>query len=195
MTEPLGDAGARRSFQPAQERPTSASDRDRLFMQAALDEARLAYARGEVPVGAVAVYRDQIIARGHNCKESERDPTAHAEMIALRKAARVRGGWRLSGVTLYCTLEPCPMCAGAMVQARLPRLVYAVDDLKAGAAGSVVDIVQNPQLNHQVEVTRGVMGQEAESLLEAFFAALRRGEIARYSNRPGHGTWGFSKVP
>lgn len=150
-------------------------------MQAALEEARLAYAKGEVPVGAVAVYQGEIIARGHNCKESERDPTAHAEMIALREAARVRGGWRLVGVTLYCTLEPCPMCAGAMVQARLPRLVFAADDPKAGAAGSIVDLVQNPHLNHQIEVTRGMMSQEAQSLLDDFFCALRRGNIERYS--------------
>ena len=150
-------------------------------MQAALDEAGLAYAKGEVPVGAVAVYQDRIIARGHNCKESERDPTAHAEMIALRKAARIRGGWRLLGVTLYCTLEPCPMCAGAMVQARLPRVVFAADDPKAGAAGSIIDLVSSPHLNHQIEVTRGVMRQEAQSLLDEFFGALRKGDIARYS--------------
>jgi tRNA(adenine34) deaminase len=191
MSEPPQGMQARDALSDCpQDRPQSAPDRDRLFMQAALDEARRAYAKGEVPVGAVAVYQDQIIARGHNCKESERDPTAHAEIIALREAARIRGGWRLTGVTLYCTLEPCPMCAGAMVQARLPRLVYAIDDPKVGAAGSIVDLVQNPQLNHQIEVTRGVMGREAESLLEAFFVALRRGEIARYSKpagRPGHG--------
>jgi tRNA(adenine34) deaminase len=150
-------------------------------MQAALDEARRAYAKGEIPVGAVAVYQGQIIARGHNCKESERDPTAHAEMIAMRQAARVRGGWRLLGVTLYCTMEPCPMCAGAMVQARLPRLVFAVDDPKAGAAGSIVDLTRNPQFNHQVEVTRGVMAQQAGAMLDGFFRALREGGIIRYS--------------
>ena len=157
------------------------SDSDRRFMQAALDEARLAYAKGEIPVGAVAVYQSRIIARGHNCKESRRDPTAHAELVALREAARIRGGWRLLGVTLYCTLEPCPMCAGAMVQARLPRLVFAANDPKAGAAGSVVDLVQNPQFNHQIEITRGVLCQEAQSLLDMFFCALRSGDIARYS--------------
>jgi tRNA(adenine34) deaminase len=150
-------------------------------MQEALEQARLAYAKGEIPVGAVAVYQGEIIARGHNCKESARDPTAHAEMIALRKAARVRGGWRLTGVTLYCTLEPCPMCAGAMVQARLPRLVYAVDDPKAGAAGSIVDLAQHAQLNHQIQVTRGVMAQEAALMLKDFFRSLRHGELERYS--------------
>ena len=132
-------------------------------------------------MGAVAVYQGQIIARGHNCKESERDPTAHAEMIALRQAARARGGWRLLGVTLYCTLEPCPMCAGAMIQARLPRLVYAVDDPKAGAAGSILDLTRNPKLNHHIEVTRGVLAKEAESMLSRFFDALRSGDIMRYS--------------
>jgi tRNA(adenine34) deaminase len=150
-------------------------------MQAALEQARLAYDKGEVPVGAVAVYQGQIIAWGHNCKESERDPTAHAEMIALRAAACVRGGWRLSGVTLYCTLEPCPMCAGAMVQARLPRLVFALNDPKAGAAGSVVDLVQHAHFNHKIQVTRGVMAQEAASVLKGFFRALRNGELGRYS--------------
>ena len=107
------------------------------FMRAAIAEAALAFQKGDVPVGAVAVRDDQIIGRGHNRKEELKDPTAHAEMIALQEAARTLGGWRLIGVTLYCTMEPCPMCAGAMVQARLPRLVYAVDDPKAGAAGSV----------------------------------------------------------
>jgi tRNA(adenine34) deaminase len=161
---------------------TTHSDQDRMFMRAALAEAERAYAKGDIPVGAVAVYQDQIIARGHNCKESDRDPTAHAEMIALREAARVRGGWRLQGVTLYCTMEPCPMCAGAMVQARLPRLVFAVDDPKAGAAGSIVDLIQHSQLNHHVQVTRGVMAREVKSMLDGFFRALRSGDIVRYSH-------------
>ena len=164
--------------------PTPISSQHRQFMQAALDQARLAYAKGEVPIGAVAVYQGQVIAQGHNCKESERDPTAHAEMIALREAARFRGGWRLLGVTLYCTMEPCPMCAGAMIQARLPRLVFAVDDPKAGAAGSIVDVVQNARLNHQGEVIRGVMAQEAASMLDEFFRALRSGDLERYSQVP-----------
>jgi tRNA(adenine34) deaminase len=151
------------------------------YMRLALDQARLAFEKGEIPVGAVAVYQGQVIARGHNCKESERDPTGHAEMIALRNAARARGGWRLVGVTLYCTMEPCPMCAGAMIQARLPRLVYAVDDPKAGAAGSILDLLRHPRLNHHVQVTRGVMATETSALLDAFFAGLRSGHITRYS--------------
>ena len=150
-------------------------------MRLALDEARLALEKGEIPVGAVAVYQDQVIARGHNCKESQRDPTGHAEMIALRQAALARGGWRLLGVTLYCTMEPCPMCAGAMIQARLPRLVYGVDDPKAGAAGSIVNLLHHPRLNHHVQFTRGVMAAEIDAMLDDFFSGLRDGRITRYS--------------
>jgi tRNA(adenine34) deaminase len=150
-------------------------------MYQALCEARLALEKGEIPVGAVAVCRGQIIGRGHNQKETMRDPTAHAEMLALREAASARNGWRLMGVTLYCTMEPCPMCAGAMVQARLARLVYGIDDPKAGAAGSVVDLVQHPQLNHHIEIRRGVMAVEAEALLQEFFRGLRDGSIPRFS--------------
>ena len=150
-------------------------------MYQALCEARLALEKGEIPIGAVAVYRGQVIGRGHNQKETMRDPTAHAEMLALREAASARNGWRLTGVTLYCTMEPCPMCAGAMVQARLTRLVYAIDDPKAGAAGSVVDLMQHPQLNHHIEIQRGVMAVEAETLLQEFFRGLRDGSIPRFS--------------
>jgi tRNA(adenine34) deaminase len=145
-------------------------------MREALAEAEQALAQGDVPVGAVAVRGGVIVGRGHNCKEADADPTAHAEMIALREAARRLGGWRLVGVTLYCTLEPCPMCAGAMVSARLPRLVYGADDPKAGAAGSVVELLRDPRFNHQVAVTRGVLAEEAQALLERFFARLRSGQ-------------------
>ena len=151
-------------------------------MRQALAEARLAFERGEIPVGAVAVYRDQVIGRGHNRKESEKDPTAHAEILALREAARARGGWRLSQVTLYCTMEPCPMCAGALVSARVSRLVYGVDDAKAGASGSVMDLLQHPQLNHHVQVTRGVLADDAKALLVDFFRGLRKGTIPRFSD-------------
>jgi tRNA(adenine34) deaminase len=143
------------------------------FMREAIAEATHAFQKGDVPVGAVAVRDGQIIGRGHNRKEELRDPTAHAEMIALQEAARTLGGWRLIGVTLYCTMEPCPMCAGAMVQARLPRLVYAVDDPKAGAAGSVMDLLRNEQLNHRVEVISGVLAEEAGELMQEFFQRLR----------------------
>jgi tRNA(adenine34) deaminase len=144
------------------------------FMAEALAEARTAYRKREIPVGAVAVCDGRIIARGHNRKEEWSDATAHAEMIALREAAKTLGGWRLAGVTLYCTMEPCPMCAGAMVLARLSRLVYAVDDPKSGAAGSVLDVLGAPGLNHQVQVTKGVLAGEAGELLALFFRELRQ---------------------
>lgn len=154
---------------------------DEYFMHQALSEARHAFDKSEIPVGAVAVYQNQVIGRGHNCKETTRDPTAHAEILALQEAARTRGGWRLVDVTLYCTMEPCSMCAGAMVQARLPRLVYAVDDPQAGAAGSVVDLLQHPKLNHRVQIVRGVLQSEAAAMLAAFFRGLRDGTIPRHS--------------
>jgi tRNA(adenine34) deaminase len=154
---------------------------DEKLMRLALVEARLAYEKGDVPIGAVAVYQDQVIGQAHNQKETGRDPTAHAEILALQQAARVRGGWRLPGVTLYCTMEPCPMCAGAMVQARLPRLVFAVDDPRAGAAGSVIELLRHPLLNHQVKVVRGVLASEVEALLADFFRGLRDGTVPRFS--------------
>jgi tRNA(adenine34) deaminase len=127
------------------------------------------------------VHKDQVIARAYNTKEQARDPTAHAEMTAMRQAAERLGGWRLVDVTLYCTMEPCPMCAGAMVQARLPRLVYAIDDPKAGAAGSILDLLDHPQLNHRVQVTKGVLAADASEMLDRFFQELRRGDLPRYS--------------
>jgi tRNA(adenine34) deaminase len=144
------------------------------WMRLALAEADKAAAVGDAPVGAIAVCDGTVIGRGHNRKEHDRDPVAHAEIFALREAAHAVGGWRLVGVTLYCTLEPCPMCAGAMVQARLPRLVYAADDPKAGAAGSVIDLLQHEGLNHRVEVIRGVLAEEAAAKLTAFFQSLRQ---------------------
>ncbi len=146
---------------------------DAAWMRAALAEAERAFEHGDVPVGAVAVCRGTVIGRGHNRREADADPTAHAEMVALREAARVLGTWRLAEVTLYCTLEPCPMCAGALVLARLPRLVYGTDDPKMGAAGSVVELLREPRFNHRVSVTRGVLAAEAQALLERFFARLR----------------------
>lgn len=148
---------------------------DAAWMRRALAEAEQALAHGDVPVGAVAVRGGVAVGQGHNRKEADADPTAHAEMIALQEAARTLEGWRLAGVTLYCTLEPCPMCAGAMVSARLPRLVYGADDPKAGAAGSVVELLRDPRFNHQVAVTRGVLAKESQALLERFFATLRDG--------------------
>ena len=143
------------------------------FMRAALAEAKEAALAGDIPVGAVAVWRGEIIGRGRNRKEAMRDPTAHAEVLALREAARSRGGWRLPGVTLYSTLEPCPMCAGALVQARISLLVYAVADPRTGAAGSVYDLLCSPLLNHRVEVRGGGLADEVEALMERFFREMR----------------------
>ena len=154
---------------------------DEQFMRLAFREAEQAHWVGEIPIGAVVTHQGQVIGRGHNSKETLCDPTAHAEIIALRQAASSRGGWRLTGTTLYCTMEPCPMCAGAMIQARISRLVYGVDDPKSGAAGSALDLLQNTQLNHSVQVTRGVLAAEIADLLSTFFHGLRHGDISRYS--------------
>lgn len=143
------------------------------FMRLALDEARRAALHGDVPVGAVAVFEGRVIGRGRNRREIDHDPMAHAEMVALKQASQALNHWRLDGVTLYCTLEPCVMCAGAMVLARLPRLVYATDDPKAGAAGSVLDVTAHPRLNHRVAVEKGLLQAEAAALLVVFFARLR----------------------
>ena len=142
-------------------------------MRLALEEAARALEHDDVPVGAVAVLNGQIIGAGHNRREIDRDPSAHAEMIALRAASQSIRHWRLDDVTLYCTLEPCAMCAGAMVLARLPRLVYATADPKAGAGGSVMDILNHPQLNHHVAIEQGLMAEEAAALLVGFFSKLR----------------------
>ena len=146
------------------------------FMRAALEEAGAAALAGDVPIGAVAVWRGEIIGRGRNRKEEWRDPTAHAEILALREATQRRGGWRLPEVILYSTLEPCPMCAGAIVQARIALLVYAVADPKTGAAGSVFDLLHSPYLNHRVAVLSGVLADEVQSLMESFFRALRQAD-------------------
>lgn len=144
-------------------------------MREALALARAAGERGEVPVGAVALFEGRVVGRGANARESARDPTAHAELLALRKAARTLGRWRLSGVTLVVTLEPCAMCAGAMVLARVDRLVYAAPDPKAGAVGSLMDLSRDPRLNHRFPVERGVLAEEAGELLREFFRARRGG--------------------
>lgn len=146
---------------------------DGAFMDAALEEARRALDHGDVPIGAVAVLDGQIIGRGHNRREIDGDPTAHAEMLAIREAAQHVGEWRLERVTLYCTLEPCCMCAGAIVLARIPRLVYGALDLKAGCAGSIADVLRHPKLNHQVDVFVGVRAAECAALLSDFFRDLR----------------------
>ena len=145
-------------------------------MQAALDEAEAAKALGEVPIGAVIVFDGEIIGRGHNLRETSNDPTTHAEMVAIRQAAEHIGHWRLLDTTLYVTLEPCVMCMGAMILARIPRLVYACRDPRAGAVGSIYDFAQDERFNHKVEVTEGVLGTECSQLLRGFFKELRAGK-------------------
>lgn len=145
----------------------------KIWMSRAMDEARLALAHDDVPVGAVVVRDGEVLAAGHNRREADQDPTAHAELLAVRDAAARLGSWRLEGCTLYVTLEPCTMCAGALVLARLPALVYAASDPKAGAAGSLFDLVREPRLNHRIDVVEGVMAAEASELLKAFFSAAR----------------------
>jgi len=142
-------------------------------MQEALAEARAAGERGEVPVGAVVVADGRIVARAGNRTIADCDPTAHAEIIALREAAKVVGNYRLLGASLYVTIEPCAMCAGAMIQARIARLIYGADDAKAGAIRSCFSILDHPQLNHRVEVTSGIRADEAAAVLRDFFAARR----------------------
>ncbi|MDI6907015.1 MAG: tRNA adenosine(34) deaminase TadA [Thermoanaerobacterales bacterium] len=146
------------------------------LMREALAEAEKALALGEVPVGAVVAVGGRIVARGHNLRETQNDVTAHAEIVAMRAAARVLGGWRLENAAVYVTLEPCPMCAGALVQARVAQVVYGAEDPKAGAAGSVVELLREPRFNHQVEVIGGILAGECAALLQRFFARLRREE-------------------
>jgi tRNA(Arg) A34 adenosine deaminase TadA len=146
---------------------------DITYMAMALDEARRARAMGEVPIGAVVVCDGAVVAGAHNRRETDHDPLAHAEVLAIREAARRLERWRLSDCTVYVTLEPCPMCAGAMHQARIARLVYATTDPKAGAVGTLYDLSDDDRLNHRFEVTTGVLEKESAQLLSDFFAGLR----------------------
>jgi tRNA(adenine34) deaminase len=161
-------------------REISAADTDCEFMRLALREAEAAAAEDEVPIGAVIVHDDltggarRVIASAHNQREQLHDPTAHAEMIAITQAAGVLGDWRLEGCTLYVTLEPCPMCAGAIVLARIPRVVYGAADPKAGAAQSLFQLLSDARLNHRAEVTAGVLAEECGKLLSRFFEQKRR---------------------
>ena len=147
--------------------------RDEYFMRLALREAEHALDHDDVPVGAVIVKDGEVIGTGHNERELRNDPTAHAEMLALREASQAVGSWRVLDAVMYVTLEPCTMCAGAIVLARIPRIVYAAADPKAGAAGSVVNLLDVPQLNHRPQVAAGLLAQEAGDLLRAFFASRR----------------------
>jgi tRNA(adenine34) deaminase len=146
---------------------------DEIFMAEALACARLAASEGEVPVGAVVVLDGRVVGRGRNARERLHDPTAHAEVLALQEAARSLGRWRLTGATVYATLEPCPMCAGALINARVDRLVYGVADPKAGAVDTLFDVVRHPRLNHRVEVASGVLAGECGELLKEFFRGRR----------------------
>jgi tRNA(adenine34) deaminase len=146
---------------------------DQYWMMQALAEARRAADLGEVPIGAVVVRDGEVVGRGHNRREVDGDPLAHAELLALRQAARRVGGWRLAGCTMVVTLEPCPMCAGALVASRIDRLVYGAADPKAGFCGSLGNLVQDPRLNHRLEVSSGVLAEASAALLRGFFASLR----------------------
>jgi tRNA(adenine34) deaminase len=142
-------------------------------MKIALELAKKAFDGGEVPVGAIVVKNGEVIGQGYNQAETRNDPTAHAEILAIKEAAEKLGNWRLTGCTLYATKEPCPMCAGAMQQARLSKLVFGTNDLKAGYAGTLFNVLQDKRLNHQVEVEGGVLADECRSLLQQFFQKLR----------------------
>jgi tRNA(adenine34) deaminase len=158
--------------------PESFLTDDEEMMRLALDEARAALVHGDVPVGAVAVIGGEVVARGHNERERRQDPTAHAEILVLRAAAEAAGGWRLSDVTLVVTLEPCPMCAGALIAARIARLVFGATDPRAGACGSLYNLCADPRLNHELPVTPGVRADECAALLAAFFAERRGRPLA-----------------
>lgn len=151
-------------------------EEDQQWMQEAIKEALKAQQIGEVPIGAVIVKDGEIIGRGHNLRETSLDPTAHAEMIAIRDASIKLGAWRLLDCTLYVTLEPCPMCAGAIVQSRLRKVVYGTIDSKAGCAGTLMNLLQEPRFNHETELVSGVLQEECASLLTQFFRSIRKGK-------------------
>uniref|UniRef100_UPI00352ACA50 tRNA adenosine(34) deaminase TadA n=1 Tax=Aerococcus urinaeequi TaxID=51665 RepID=UPI00352ACA50 len=144
------------------------------FMEAAIEEAKKAAAIGEVPIGAVVVYQGEIIGRGHNLRETSQDVTTHAEILAIQEANRNRASWRLADADLYVTLEPCPMCSGAMIQSRIKRVYYGAYDQKGGTAGTLMNILNDSRFNHQVEVIDGVMHDECKALLQDFFIELRK---------------------
>lgn len=156
-----------------------ANETDGAFMRAALEEAVQSAATGEVPIGAVLVHEEKIIARSHNHREAWQDPTAHAEMIVIREAAKVLGGWRLIDTTLFVTLEPCAMCLGAIILGRIPRLVFGARDPKAGACGSVLDFTSDARLNHRIHVMEGVLADESQQILTRFFKELRAPGLQR----------------
>ena len=147
---------------------------DESFMKQAVKQAKKAYDKLETPIGCVIVYEDKVIARGYNKRNMKKNTLAHAEILAINKASKVLGDWRLEDCTMYVTLEPCPMCAGAIVQARIPRVVIGSMNPKAGCAGSVLNLLQQDGLNHQVEITKGVLAEECSGLMTSFFRELRK---------------------
>ena len=149
------------------------TNQDEQFMQLAIESAKIAEENGDVPIGAIIVHNDTIIAKAYNQREQLQDPTAHAEIIALTQAAAALENWHLNGCTIYVTLEPCPMCAGALVLSRMDRLVYGCDDPKTGACKSLYNIVQDDRLNHRLEVTSGVLADECSQILQEFFERRR----------------------
>ncbi|MBA7619648.1 tRNA-specific adenosine deaminase [subsurface metagenome] len=151
----------------------SATKLDERFMKIAIEQAQIAEENGDVPIGAVIVHNDTIIAKAYNQREQLQDPTAHAEIIALTQAAAALETWRLEGCTIYVTLEPCPMCAGALILARMDRLVYGCDDPKTGAVKSLYNIVQDDRLNHKIEVTAGLLADDCSKMLQKFFQKRR----------------------
>lgn len=148
-------------------------EKDLIYMQAAIEEAEKAGSIGEVPIGAVIVYEDNIIARAHNLRETSQNAVTHAELMAIQQACEVIGSWRLEDTTLYVTLEPCPMCAGAILQSRIPRVVYGARDVKAGCVHSLYTMLNDSRFNHECDVTEGVMAEETGALLTNFFRDLR----------------------
>lgn len=158
-------------------------ERDQKFMLEAMEEAKKAAAFGEVPIGAVIVYKDKIIGRAHNLRETSQNAVTHAELMAIQQACEAIGSWRLEETTLYVTLEPCPMCAGAILQSRVPRVVYGARDLKAGCVDSLYRLLNDSRFNHECEVTEGVLADECGELLTSFFRALRERKKAEKLER------------
>ena len=152
---------------------------DEKYMREAIRQAKKAYEKGEVPIGAVIVYQGKIIGRGYNRRTTDHNPLAHAELTAIRKASRKLGDWRLEDCTLYVTLEPCQMCAGAIVQARIKRVVAGCMNPKAGCAGSILNLLQMEQFNHQVELSTGVLGEQCSQMMKEFFRDLRAGKFKK----------------
>lgn len=158
-------------------------EKDRLFMQEALIEAQKAAALGEVPIGAVLVYKDEIIARAHNLRETTKNAVTHAELMAIQEACAKMGSWRLEDTTLYVTLEPCPMCAGAILQSRIPRVVYGARDIKAGCVDSLYHLLNDSRFNHECDVLEGMLAEQCGQILTDFFRAIRERKKAEKQAR------------